>query len=133
MRENELLIACCPRRTLALRAARADSPAYTVTLEPPMTMRSLAHRTATLFAFAVVIAAALPISAQAAPCTGSVYAHFVNRTSGPNPLYAVAGDFNGDGRLDLAVTNSDFPNGGSGSSLAIFLATGPRAYAAPGL
>jgi len=56
---------------------------------------------------------------------------FRDLASGPNPLYVASADFNGDGRPDLAVTNSDYASGGYGGSVSIFLATGPRAFAAP--
>ena len=36
---------------------------------------------------------------------------------GPNPYSAVVGDFNGDGKQDIATANNDFPNPGSVSIL----------------
>jgi len=36
---------------------------------------------------------------------------------GSNPYSAVVGDFNGDGKQDLATANNDFPNPGSVSIL----------------
>ena len=51
--------------------------------------------------------------------------------TGPSPLYIVSRDFNQDGTLDLAVTNSDYQNGGYNNSVAILLGTGGLNYAAP--
>ncbi|HKQ57136.1 MAG TPA: VCBS repeat-containing protein [Candidatus Eisenbacteria bacterium] len=51
--------------------------------------------------------------------------------TGPNPLYTTSADFNEDGTLDLAVTNSDVLNGGVNNSVAILLGTGNLHYAAP--
>ncbi|HEY6195866.1 MAG TPA: VCBS repeat-containing protein [Candidatus Eisenbacteria bacterium] len=42
-----------------------------------------------------------------------------------------AGDFNGDGILDLAVTNGDLSPGSLHASLAVLIGTGSRSYAAP--
>ena len=55
----------------------------------------------------------------------------VTYTTGPNPLYIVSRDFDGDGKLDLAVTNSDFQNGGTNNSVAILEGLGGTSYAAP--
>jgi len=63
-----------------------------------------------------------PIALFAAPIT---------YTTGPNPLYIVSRDFDEDGILDLAVTNSDFPNGGVANSVAILIGLGGTSYAAP--
>jgi VCBS repeat protein/FG-GAP repeat protein len=53
-------------------------------------------------------------------------------TTGPNAHFIAAGDFNGDGILDLAVTNGDsFNPGGVNASLAVLIGTGGRSYAGP--
>ena len=48
-------------------------------------------------------------------------------TGGVNGTWVVAGDFNGDGKLDLAVSNND----GSSPNLAILLGNGDGTFGAP--
>jgi len=52
-------------------------------------------------------------------------------TTGPNAHFMATGDFNGDGILDLAVTNGDLSLGSYNASLAVLIGTGNRSYAAP--
>ena len=58
---------------------------------------------------------------------GPAYVNF----TGPNPAFLVSRDFNQDGIADLAVTNTDFQNGGVNNSVAILIGTGSFGYAAP--
>lgn len=51
--------------------------------------------------------------------------------TGPNPAYIASRDFNEDGILDLAVTNTDFQNGGFNNSVAVLIGLGGMSYAAP--
>lgn len=55
----------------------------------------------------------------------------IRLTTGPNPLFMVARDFNEDGLVDFAVTNSDFQQGGANGSVAILIGTGVRTFAMP--
>jgi hypothetical protein len=80
---------------------------------------------------ALTVAPPLATNAFATCNEQALFGNFISRITGPNPLYMAAGDFNEDGILDLAVTNSDFPSGGTGASLAILIGTGARTYAAP--
>jgi VCBS repeat protein len=84
---------------------------------------------------ALAVAGALvPSPSTAAPPSCNVQSLFgppVVSTTGPNPLYVVSRDFDEDGILDLAVTNSDVLNGGFNSSVAILLGLGGTSYAAP--
>src|SRR5688572_7782793 len=52
-------------------------------------------------------------------------------TTGSNPLHPLVGDFNEDGKPDLAVTNSNFLNAGVGSTVAILIGNGNGSFAAP--
>ena len=77
-------------------------------------------------------ALAAPSHAPAAPCTGTQFYGAAINYSVANKLdFVIAGDFNGDGLTDLAVTNSDYDNAGLGSRVSILIGTGPRAFAAP--
>lgn len=50
-------------------------------------------------------------------------------STGPDPRWVVGGDFNGDGDIDLAVTNST--SMGYGTELAIFTNTGSGSFTGP--
>src|SRR5882672_2118161 len=51
--------------------------------------------------------------------------------TGPNPLFTVAADFNHDGLIDLAVTNSAWTTLDAVGHVAILLGTGPLTFAPP--
>lgn len=51
--------------------------------------------------------------------------------TGPNPAFLVSEDFNHDGIPDVAVTNTDFENGGINHSVAVLIGLGARSFAAP--
>src|SRR5262249_49945273 len=52
-----------------------------------------------------------------------------NLTAGVNPSSVVAGDFNGDGKLDLAVTNANLA--ANQGSVSLFLGKGDGTFQAP--
>src|SRR5688572_8562069 len=52
-------------------------------------------------------------------------------TTGSNPLHPLVGDFNEDGKPDLAVTNCNFLNTGFESTVAILIGNGNGSFAAP--
>jgi hypothetical protein len=63
----------------------------------------------------------LPTQSQAV-CTNPVlFAAGVQIETGPKTLFFASGDFNEDGRLDLAVTNSNWQAGGVNASVAVLL------------
>ena len=53
-------------------------------------------------------------------------------TTGPNPLYTATGDFNHDGKLDIAVTNSEFPTIAPVGTVAILLNNGGLSFTLAG-
>lgn len=55
----------------------------------------------------------------------------VNVAAGKNPASIVAGDFNGDGKLDLAVSNRGDPATGAGAAVIILLGKGDGSFQAP--
>ncbi|MBI1797503.1 MAG: T9SS type A sorting domain-containing protein [Candidatus Eisenbacteria bacterium] len=71
--------------------------------------------------------------AHASACSNqALFAPPVNRVTGPGPLWMVTGDFNGDGRLDIAISNSDFQESGSpNASVAILLGAGGGNFNSP--
>ena len=80
----------------------------------------------------LVLAGLAPTLASAACDPGSpLLGAPVPLATGPNPLYMVASDFDEDGILDLAVTNSDHLAGGFTASVAILRGLGGTSYAAP--
>jgi hypothetical protein len=56
---------------------------------------------------------------------GGTFQSAVNYTLGPQPVAVAVGDFNGDGKLDLAVTNYGM---GAGSSISILLGNGDGTF-----
>jgi hypothetical protein len=66
-----------------------------------------------------------------AECTGVVLDPPISFHTGPNAHFMVARDFNGDGLVDLAVTNGDLSAGSLNSSLAVMIRTGNRNFAPP--
>ena len=87
-----------------------------------------------LLGLAAVTASLAPsrTSADAPACNNqALFGVPTSWVTGPGPLYVAAGDFNEDGIVDLAVTNSDFQNNGVNSSLVILIGTGPRTFAPP--
>ena len=80
-------------------------------------------------AAALWLSAVLAAGARA-ECSGLLDAPILFQT-GPNAHFMATGDFNGDGIVDLAVTNGDLSAGSFNSSLAVMIGTGNRSYASP--
>lgn len=53
-----------------------------------------------------------------------LFAPGVEIGTGPRPLFLASGDFNEDGRLDLAVTNSNWTAGGDDATVAVLFGSG---------
>jgi len=89
------------------------------------------NRPTAFLALSLLLASATPGS-EAAVCTNpGQFGPPVSHTTGPNPLFIATGDFNEDGKTDLAVTNSDFPTLAPVGSVSILLSTGGFGFAAP--
>jgi uncharacterized protein (TIGR03437 family) len=86
---------------------------------------------------AVIVATDLGVPGSVAILLGKRDGTFgspANFPAGPNPLYFAAGDFNGDGKLDLAVASQGvFLTGGNATpgSVAILLGKGDGTFSAP--
>jgi len=82
---------------------------------------------------ALVLGFALaPRPATAAVCTQpGQFGPATDIHTGPNPLFTVAADFNHDGLIDLAVTNSAWTTLDPVGHVAILLGTGPLTFAPP--
>ena len=70
----------------------------------------------------------VPQSVGALPENG--FTPVTNYSVGPSPAAIVAGDFNGDGKIDLAVANSSLINGTVGNSVSILLGNGDGTFQA---
>jgi hypothetical protein len=80
------------------------------------------------------VAGLLLIAPDAARATCDPMALFgppATHVTGPSPAYIVSRDFNEDGIADLAVTNTDFQNGGVNNSVAVLIGLGGLGYASP--
>jgi FG-GAP-like repeat len=90
------------------------------------------HRFLSLVSSIVWIAAATPRLGAAAVCTGTQFGPSSAITTGWNPHSIAIGDFNGDGKQDLAVANSfAVQTGGSGSSISILIGNGDGTFQPP--
>jgi len=90
------------------------------------------HRPTALLALSLLLTSATAGSSAFAVCTNpGQFGPPVTHVTGPNPLFIATGDFNEDGKTDLAVTNSDFPTLAPVGSVSILLSTGGFGFAAP--
>lgn len=82
--------------------------------------------------WAGLLCVVFPSVLQAADCSNDqLFGPAFNYSTGPSPTQPVIRDFNGDGRLDIAVAVAKLTTPGATGSLAILLATGPHTFAAP--
>ena len=102
---------------------KAQSMTTTPKPMPFATIFSAAKAPRWLAALGIVLATAWPALAQC-PTNFALAANFA---AGTNPESVAVGDFNGDGRPDLAVANV---NNGAAGSVSILLGTGTGAFGA---
>ena len=62
---------------------------------------------------------------------GGTFGPAINTTVGPTPVALAAGDFNGDGRLDLAVIYSQDASESPGSTVSVLLGNGDGTFQSP--
>ncbi len=74
------------------------------------------------------LAASSPARAQLDCPTPQLMGSPVPVITGPNPIFMACTDFDKDGDLDLAVTNSDYAGGGSQASVAVLRNNGFGAF-----
>src|SRR5207253_2189207 len=121
-------------RILMLCAARVGQPPGTINLPyggTKMTTRidSRVLRVAlALLAVAGLALPGVPVSASPSPasiCTGPSFGAPTNFGAGINPYSVAVGDFNGDGKKDLAIANNNSNN------VSVLLGTGSGSFGAP--
>src|SRR5262249_1260707 len=91
--------------------------------------------TSTLVRTTVVLVGALalllsPRTVRAAGCPTASFAARIDFSAGSGPTSVAVGDFNGDGKVDLAVVDDPVP-GTASSGVSILLATGAGGFGAP--
>jgi len=93
----------------------------------------MTSRTLALVALLSTIAWTTARPADATVCNDpGQFGNPTSYTTGPNPLYTATGDFNHDGKPDIAVTNSEFPTIAPVGTVAILLNNGDLTFTLAG-